>query len=96
MRALILAFVGGIALTVSTQGASLAPKPALGLGTAALIEPADQACGWGWHRVPDGATNGVICIGVTAFRTEEAAAAGMQGRTTLPRVARSTSAVGLQ
>src|SRR5215472_1384544 len=37
-------------LTASTQGASLAPKPALGLGTAAPIEPADQACGWGWHR----------------------------------------------
>jgi hypothetical protein len=36
--------IGGIALMASTQGASLAPKTALVLGTAAAIErQADQA-----------------------------------------------------
>jgi hypothetical protein len=50
MRALILALVGGIALTATTQGAPFAPKSALGLGTAPLVELAGEACGWGWHR----------------------------------------------
>lgn len=50
MRALILALVGGIALTASTQGAPLAPNPELALDTAPPVELAGQACGWGWHR----------------------------------------------
>ena len=50
MRALILALVGGIALTASTQGAPLASKQALTLGTAPPVELAGKACGWGWHR----------------------------------------------
>jgi hypothetical protein len=74
MRALILAFVGGIALATSPQGAPLAPKPAaIELGTALPVEPAAQDCGWGWHRtrwrdqwgywhsgdcVPDGGAHG--------------------------------------
>jgi hypothetical protein len=51
MRALILAFVGSIALTASTQAAPLAPRPAaLELGTAPPVELAAQGCGWGWRR----------------------------------------------
>jgi hypothetical protein len=50
MRALILGLVGGIALTASAQGAPLASKPGLALGTARHVELAAQACGWGWHR----------------------------------------------
>jgi hypothetical protein len=50
MRVLILALVGGMALTASTQGAPLASKPTLELGTASPVELAAQARGWASHR----------------------------------------------
>ena len=80
MRVLILALVGGMALTASTQGAPLASKPTLELGTASPVELAAQACGWASHRAR-WRDQWVIGIGVTAFRTEEPTAAGMRGPT---------------
>jgi hypothetical protein len=48
MRALILAFVGGIALGSSTQAAPFALKPAaIELASAPLVERAAQDCGCG-------------------------------------------------
>jgi hypothetical protein len=53
MRALILAFVGGLALAASsTQAAPLPPDPSsIELGATSSIELVSQDCGWGWHRV---------------------------------------------
>ena len=51
MRALILAFVGGIALATSAQAAPLALRPvAIELGAAPPVELAARDCCWGWHR----------------------------------------------
>jgi hypothetical protein len=51
MRALILAFVGGLALATSAQAAPFAPKPAsIELGTAPPIELVRDGCGRGYHR----------------------------------------------
>jgi hypothetical protein len=51
MRALILAFAAGIALTTSAQTAPLAPEPdVIEHSTAMPFELAAQDCGWGWHR----------------------------------------------
>jgi hypothetical protein len=46
MRAMIVAFVLGLALAASAQAAPLAPKPAaIELGTAPPIELIDHGCG---------------------------------------------------
>jgi hypothetical protein len=51
MRALILAFVFGLALSASAQAAPHAPYPAsIELGAAPPIELVGGGCGWGWHR----------------------------------------------
>ena len=51
MRALILAFLGDIALESSTQAAPFAlDAAAIELASAQPLEPAAQDCGWGWHR----------------------------------------------
>jgi hypothetical protein len=52
MRALILAFVSGLALAASAQAAPLVPNPAsIELDAAPPIELVDHACGWTWRRV---------------------------------------------
>jgi hypothetical protein len=53
MRAVIIAFVSGIALAVvSAQAAPLPSKPsAIELGTAPFIELVDHGCAWGCHHV---------------------------------------------
>lgn len=74
MRALTLAFVGGIALASWTQAAPFALKPAvIELASAPRVQRVAQDCGWGWHRmrwrdqwgnwhwgdcVPDGGSHG--------------------------------------
>lgn len=51
MRALILAFVLGLALVASAQAAPLSPKPtAIEFGAAPPIELVRDGCGRGWHR----------------------------------------------
>jgi len=51
MRALILAFVLGLALAASAQAAPLAPQPAMiELGEAPPVQPVRDGCGRGWHR----------------------------------------------
>ena len=49
MRALILAFVGGIALATSAQAAPLALRP-VEIGAAPPVELAARDCRCGWHR----------------------------------------------
>ena len=52
MRLLILAVVGGLALTASAQATPLASKPTTPEpGAAPPIELVDHACGWARHRV---------------------------------------------
>ena len=52
MRALTLAFVGGIALASWTQAAPFALKPAvIELASAPRVQRVAQDCGWGWHRM---------------------------------------------
>jgi hypothetical protein len=49
--AVILAFVGGLALAASTQAAPLAPTPiTLEPCAGPPIELVAEGCGWGWHR----------------------------------------------
>jgi hypothetical protein len=51
MRALILAFVLGLALATSAQAAPLAPKPAgMELPSLPPIQLVRDGCGRGWHR----------------------------------------------
>jgi hypothetical protein len=51
MRALILAFVLGLALAVSAEATPLAPQPAIvELGDASPVQPVRDGCGRGWHR----------------------------------------------
>ena len=52
VRALVLAFVCGVALAVvSAQATPLAPKPTtLEPGAMSPIQLASGGCGWGWHR----------------------------------------------
>jgi hypothetical protein len=51
MRALILAFVVGLALAASAQAAPAAPRLTnIDLNAAPPIEPVAEGCGWGWHR----------------------------------------------
>jgi hypothetical protein len=51
MRALILAFVVGLALAASAQAAPVAPDPAsIELGAAPHVELVRDGCGRGWHR----------------------------------------------
>ena len=51
MRALIRAFVGGLALATSVQAIPLAPMPTrIGLGAAPFIELVRDGCGRGWQR----------------------------------------------
>ena len=53
MRALILAFVLGLALAVSAEATPLAPQPAIvELGDASPVQPVRDGCGRGWHRDP--------------------------------------------
>ena len=52
MRALTLAFVGGIALASWTQATPFALKPAvIELASAPRVQRVAQDCGWGWHRM---------------------------------------------
>lgn len=52
MRALILAFVGGLAFAASAQATPLSPKPApIEVGVVPPVELVSGACGWGWHHV---------------------------------------------
>ena len=51
MRALIRAFVGGLALATSVQATPLALMPTrIGLGAAPFIELVRDGCGRSWHR----------------------------------------------
>jgi len=51
MRALILAFVVGLASAASAQAAPFAPNPApIELGAAPPVQPVRDGCGRGWHR----------------------------------------------
>ena len=52
MRAVIIAFVGGVALTgMSAQAAPIPPKVSpVELGVAPPVELVAQGCGRGWHR----------------------------------------------
>jgi len=52
MRAVIVAFVGGVALAgMSAQAAPLPAKPtAIELGASPSVELVVGGCGWGWHR----------------------------------------------
>ena len=52
MRAVVVAFVSGVALAaVSAHAAPLPPKPsAIELGAAPPVELVAGGCGWGWHR----------------------------------------------
>ena len=52
MRALILAFAGGLAVAPSALAAPLAPERASNELGSRLIELVDHACGWSWHPRP--------------------------------------------
>jgi hypothetical protein len=53
MRAMIVAFVSGVAL--AAVSAQAAPRPldpaAIEFGAAPPVELVDHGCGWGWHRI---------------------------------------------
>jgi hypothetical protein len=52
MRAVILAFVCGIALAATSAHAAPIPTKAIPVEPSAAppVELAAQGCGWGWHR----------------------------------------------
>jgi len=51
MRALIIAFVGGLAFAASAHAPPLSAKPAaIKLGATLPVEPIAGGCEWDWHR----------------------------------------------
>ena len=52
MRALVIAFAGGLAVAPAALAAPLAPEPASNkLSSAPPVELVAWGCGWGWHPV---------------------------------------------
>ena len=52
MRALVIAFAGGLAAAPAALAAPLAPEPASNkLSSAPPVELVAWGCGWGWHLV---------------------------------------------